>query len=86
MRKHTPFGTRVGKSNLDNPEQLKFDCRNNGLEQNAKLPEVATKGAACFAVGKPTANLRFDGAGSALPILGLAGGKELMDQDPAARI
>ena len=82
MRKHTPFGTRVGKSNRDNPEQLKFDCRNNGLEQNATLPEVATKGAACFAVE----NLRFDGAGSALPILGLAGGKELMDQDPAARI
>ena len=54
MRKHTPFGTRVGKSNRDNPEQLKFDCRNNGLEQNAKLFEVATKGAACFAVGKPT--------------------------------
>ena len=46
------------------PERLEFYRIIEGLEQNIKLPEVATKAPPVL----PKANLRFDGAGSALPI------------------
>ena len=43
------------------PERLDFDPIIDGLEQNPKLPEVATKVPPVL----PQANLRFDGASSA---------------------
>ena len=42
-------------------ERLDFEPIIIGLEQNPKLPEVATKAPPVL----PQANLRFDGAGSA---------------------
>jgi hypothetical protein len=46
------------------PNQLEFNRIIVGLAQNPKLPEVATKAPPVL----PQANLRFDGASSALPI------------------
>ena len=48
----------------DRPERREFDSIIDGLEQIHKLPEVAMKAPPVL----PKANLRFDGAGSALPI------------------
>ena len=42
-------------------DRLNFEPIIDGLEQNPKLPEVATKAPPVL----PQANLRFDGAGSA---------------------
>ena len=46
---------------MDITERLDFEPIIIGLEQNPKLPEVATKAPPVL----PKANLRFDGAGSA---------------------
>ena len=46
------------------PNQLEFDRIIMGLAQKPKLPEVAKKAPPVL----PQANLRSDGAGSALPI------------------
>jgi hypothetical protein len=38
---------------LSNPARTDIDPISDGLEKKSKLSEVATKSAACFAVGKP---------------------------------
>ena len=43
---------------------MDVDHISDGLAQNPKLPEVATKAPSVL----PKTNLRFDGVGSALPI------------------
>ena len=65
---------------MDTHERLDFNPIGNGLEQNQ-----ASRGGDEGAPVLPQANLRFDGAGSALPIRRSAGYLELTVQNSVAR-
>ena len=47
------FRPSVYSKALYNPARMDIDPISDGLEKKSKLSEVATKSAACFAVGKP---------------------------------